>query len=194
TSTSAGFTLSWTPTDDQDVSFDYDTSRLVYDNTPYTNNLGQTSYPLGTVDSIETIWRASGGQVQPRAGYVDEQKFTREQWSLTPSGQWDFGNSFVSLAWIDTANEGRTLPFSVAERLLLQQMYDGTGDYAGLDEQARMAAAEAAFLPRPKRTMESRQYTLDAKLDIPYEGLGGNHHFVLGGQVVRGELEDGAFG
>jgi len=58
----------------------------------------------------------------------------------------------------------------------------------------RMALAEAAFLPRPERRMESSQYTLDAKLDIPYEGFGGHHHFVLGGQAIHGELEDGVFG
>ena len=42
--------------------------------------------------------------------------------------------------------------------------------------------------------MESRQYTLDGKLDMPFEGWGGNHHFVVGGQVIDGELEDGVFG
>ncbi|WP_407352385.1 TonB-dependent receptor domain-containing protein [Luteimonas sp. R10] len=194
TNTNAGFTLSWTPTDAQSVTFDYDASEQEYDNRPYTNNLGSTSYPLGTVDSIETIWRAQGGSVAPRVGYVDEQTFIRDQWALTHHGTWRFGDSFVSLARIETANEGRTLPFSVEERVRLQQIYDGTGDYAGLDEAERMALAEAAFLPRPARAMESSQYTLDAKLDIPYQGLGGGHHFVVGGQAVDGELEDGVFG
>ncbi|WP_149194921.1 TonB-dependent receptor domain-containing protein [Luteimonas suaedae] len=194
TNTNAGFTLSWTPTDAQSVTFDYDTSEQEYDNRPYTNNLGSTSYPLGTVDSIETIWQSRTGLVAPRVGYVDEQRFTRDQWALTHHGTWRFGDSFVSLARIETANEGRTLPFSVEERVLLQQIYDGTGDYAGLDEAERMALAEAAFLPRPARTMESSQYTLDAKLDVPYDGLGGDHHFVVGGQAIDGELEDGVFG
>jgi outer membrane receptor for ferrienterochelin and colicins len=190
-----GISLAWTPTDNQSVIVDADSSEQVYDNTPYINNLGTETYPLGTVDSIDTIWRATGGVVQPRVGYVDEQTFTRDQWSITHQGDWSFGNSFVSLAWIDTANNGRTLPFTVAERQLLQQMYSGTGDYEGMSVADRRAAAEAAFLPRPKRAMESSQYTLDAKLDMPIELEGGGfHHVVVGGQIIDGELEDGVFG
>ncbi|KAF1711181.1 TonB-dependent receptor [Pseudoxanthomonas kalamensis DSM 18571] len=194
TNTSAGITLTWKPDDRQSLQFDLDRSEQEYDNTPYLNNLGTETYPLGTVDSITTIWRASGGNVAPRVGYTDSQEFTRNQWSLVHNGQWEFGNSFVSLAWIDTENNGRTLPFSVEERLLLQQMYDASGDYAGLSLDERKARAEAAFLPRPKRTMESSQYTLDVKLDIPVQGWGGYHHFVVGGQAIDGELEDGVFG
>ena len=194
TNTSAGLTLSWTPTAHQSVLLDYDVSGQEYDNRPYTNNLGSTSYPLGTVDSIETIWQTRGGVVAPRVGYVAEQRFTRDQWALTHQGDWAWGGTFVSLSGLDTANEGRTLPFSVQERVLLQAMYDGTGGFAGLDEDARRALAEAQFLPRPARTMESRQTTLDAKVDIPVEGLAGYHHIVVGGQAIDGELEDGVFG
>ncbi len=71
-----GISLAWTPTDNQSVIVDADSSEQVYDNTPYVNNLGTETYPLGTVDSIDTIWRATGGVVQPRVGYVDEQTFT----------------------------------------------------------------------------------------------------------------------
>ena len=165
--TSFGATLAWKPTDNQDVAFDFDTSEQVYDNTPYINNLGTETYPLGTVDSIATIWRMSGGSVEPRVGYVDKQEFTRDQWSVSHHGDWDFGNSFLSLSHIETDNNGRTLPFTVAERQQLQQMYDGSGDYEGMSVAERRAAAEAAFLPRPKRNMQSSQYTLDAKLDMP---------------------------
>ena len=194
TNKSAGLTLSWTPTDMQSVQLDIDRSELVYDNTPYTNNLGTTTFPLGTVDSIETIWRATRNVVQPRVGYVDEQTYTRDQWSLAWTGEWRWGTSFISLANIETGNEGRTLPFSVQERVLLQQMWSATGAYAGMSLQDRMAAAEAAFLPRPARTMESSQYTLDAKFDMPLQGWGGKHHLVFGGQAIDGELLDGVFG
>lgn len=194
TNKTAGVTLSWRPTGEQSLTFDYDVSEQVYDNRPYTNNLGSTSYPLGTVDSIDTIWQARGGVVGPRVGYRDEQTYTRDQWALTHLGTWDWGRSTVSLSWIETGNEGRTLPFSVAERLELQAMYDGTGAYAGMSEDERRALAESTFLPRPERTMTSSQYTLDAKVDIPVEGWGGYHHFVLGGQAIDGELEDGIFG
>src|SRR5690606_16978366 len=49
------------------------------------------------------------------------------------------------------------------------------------------------YLPRPQRTMESAQYTLDAKLEIPYQAAG-EHMAVIGAQVIRGELTDGVFG
>jgi outer membrane receptor for ferrienterochelin and colicins len=49
-------------------------------------------------------------------------------------------------------------------------------------------------LPRPDRPLESRQYTLDARLDIPVSGVAGDHRFIIGGQVIDGELEDGVFG
>jgi len=189
TNKSFGVTLSWKPTDNQDLSLDYDISEQVYDNTPFTNNLGTTAYPLGTVDGIAGLWRAA-----PQAGYAADQEFTRDQWSVTHRGQWDFGSSLVSLAHIDTGNHGRTLPLTVDERLLHEQVFRGTGDYAGLSVAARQAIMEDLFLPRPKRAMESRQYTLDAKLDIPLEGFGGRHHLVVGGQYIDGELEDGVFG
>ena len=155
TNKSAGVTLSWTPTDSQSVIFDYDTSRQVYDNTPYINNLGTETYPLGTVDGLDGIWRAA-----PRVGYAADQEFTRDQWSVTHNGQWTFGDSFVSLAHIDTGNHGRTLPFTVAERLLHQGIYCNnavtcaTGPYAGMTRAQRQQLAMDTFLPRPKRTME----------------------------------------
>lgn len=195
TNINAGGTLSWSPTVHQRMTFDYDISRQEYDNTPiYDPETGTVSYPLGTLDGIDSIWRASGGKVQPRVGYSKEQKFERDQWALTHRGDWDSVKSFVSLAWIATSNEGRTMPFSVAERLHLQEIYDGTGAYAGLSVNERKAIAAQTFLPRPKRKLESSQYTLDARLDIPVENFVGRHRFVVGGQVIDGELEDGVFG
>ncbi|MCK9469921.1 MAG: TonB-dependent receptor, partial [Porticoccaceae bacterium] len=126
-------------------------------------------------------------------GYSPSQEFTRDAWALTHEGSWSFGNSFVSLAYVETNNDGRTLPFTVAERQHLLEMMNGSGAYAGMDVDARKDLAEATFLPRPKRTLESNQYTLDAKLDMPFQ-LAGQHIAVVGGQVIRGELEDGVFG
>lgn len=190
-----GFSLFLTPTDNQRISFDYDASKQVYDNSPYRDEDDNLQYPLGTVDSIDTIWRASGaGVVQPRAGYSDEQEFTRDAWSLSHEGQWDFGTSFLALSYVETDNNGRTLPFTVAERQLLQQMYDGSGAYSGMTLDERRAMAEATFLPRDKRTLQSNQYTLDGRLDIPLTGLAGDHLLVVGGQIIRGELKDSVFG
>ncbi|HBK46930.1 MAG TPA: TonB-dependent receptor [Xanthomonadaceae bacterium] len=195
TNRTAGVTLNWTPTANQSLSFDYDVSRQEYDNTPiYDPETGETSYPLGTLDGIDSIWRATRGVVQPRVGYTKQQKFDRDNWALTHQGEWGFGRSFVSLAYVETSNNGRSMPFSPAERDLLQAMYSGTGAYAGLSTAARQQIAADTFLPRSKRALESNQYTLDAKLDIPVEGLAGRHHFIVGGQVIDGELEDGVFG
>ncbi len=190
-----GFSLSWNPSDSQRFIFDYDTSNQVYDNTPvYDLDTQEILYPLGTRDNIESIWRTSGGIVSPRAGYASDQTFDREWWSIAHQGEWGFGNTSLSLSYVDTANEGRTMPFSVAERNLLQEMYDGNGDYAGMTEEERKALAEETFLPRPARPLISRQYTLDARTDIPLEDMAGDHILVLGGQLIDGELEDGVFG
>ncbi len=214
TNVAGGISLVWTPTGNQTVTLDWDTSKQEYDNKIKTNDAGVLEYPVGTVDNIDAIWTAgnfclgaagnnagactgNGGtwsrRANPRAGYAPTQEFTRDSWALTHDGTWDFGNSFVSLAYVETNNEGRTLPFTVAEREHLLAMFDGTGAYAGMTTDERKALAESTFLPRPKRTMESNQYTLDAKLDMPFE-LAGQHILVVGTQVIRGELEDGVFG
>ena len=195
TNKSAGVTLSWTPTDNQSLKLEYDTSEQVYDNTPYINNLGTETYPLGTVDGLAGLWRAA-----PQVGYAADQEFTRDQWAITHQGQWEFGNSLVALSHIDTGNHGRTLPFSVDERVAHRSLYCNnaatctTGPYAGMTRAQRQQLMVDTFLPRPKRVMESSQYTLDGKLDIPLDSRLGSHHLVLGGQVIDGELEDGVFG
>lgn len=191
---SYGFTLTYLLNENNSLRFDFDDSSQVYDNTPIRNpDTGALSYPLGTKDNIEALWQDRGGLVNPRAGYAADQEFNRQWWSLSHTGNWGFGNSQISLAYVDTANEGRTQPLTVTERLLLQEMYDGTGAYAGLTEEERITIAENTFLPRPDRPLDSRQYTLDARVDIPFQAAG-NHIFVIGGQLIDGELEDGVFG
>lgn len=209
-----GGRISWTPTKNQALWFDIESSTQEYDNTPFITDSGQRSFPLGTVDSIDTIWNSgffckgavgnrealckeSGGvwsrRANPMVGYIDTQEFTRDTWSITHEGRWDRLNSFVSLSYVDTHNNGRTLPFTVAERAHLLQMIDATGPYAGLSEAERKKLAESTFLPRPKREMNSNQYTFDAKVDFSFEAAG-RHTTVLGTQVIRGELVDGVFG
>lgn len=209
-----GLSLTFTPTAAQTLTLDYDASRQQYDNAIQINDAGDPEYPVGTVDNIDSIWSAgnfclgagganasacagNGGtwsrRANPRVGYAAAQEFTREAWALTHEGRWSFGNSRVSLSHVATNNDGRTMPFTVAERDLLLTMIDGTGDYAGLTEDERRDIAEAAFLPRPKRTLESAQYTLDAQMDLPFQ-LAGEHVAVVGAQVIRGELTDGVFG
>lgn len=210
----AGMTLTFTPTDNQTVIFEYDTSSQEYDNAIRTNDAGNLEYPVGTVDNINSIFSAgnfclggtgstaaacttSGGtwtrRANPQVGYAAQQEFTRDAWALTHQGKWGFGDTQVSLSHVATNNDGRTMPFTVAERELLLEMVDGTGDYAGLPLEERRAIAESTFLPRPKRTLESAQYTLDAQLTAPFQ-LAGEHVAVFGAQVIRGELTDGVFG
>ncbi|MFN4184825.1 MAG: TonB-dependent receptor domain-containing protein [Hyphomonas sp.] len=214
TNVTYGFSLAWVLAANQTLTFDFDGSKQDYDNAIKINDAGVEEYPVGTVDNINSIFTAgnvclgatgsnaaacaaNGGtwsrRANPRVGYSPTQEFTRDSWSLTHDGEWDFGNSFVSLAYVATNNNGRTLPFTVAERELLLTMVDGTGDYAGLSVAERRDIAEATFLPRPKRTLESAQYTLDAKLDMPFD-YAGQHRVVVGGQVIQGELTDGVFG
>ncbi|WP_404396526.1 TonB-dependent receptor domain-containing protein [Idiomarina loihiensis] len=190
-----GFSLSYTPAKNHHIKFDYDDSHQSYDNTPsYDVENDTITYPLGTKDSIESLWQTRGGNVNPRAGYAADQTFDRTWWSLAHDADWSFGTSMISLSYVDTQNNGRTLPLSVDERLLLQEMYDGTGEYAGLDEDERRSIAEENFLPRPARQLDSSQYTVDARLDIPVSGFAGHHNLVIGGQLIDGELEDGVFG
>lgn len=190
-----GFTLNYTPFDDHHISFDYDNSSQVYDNTPsYNIESGEITYPLGTKDNIESIWQTRRGKVNPRAGYAADQKFDRQWWSLGYDGDLEWASVKASVSYVDTQNNGRTLPLSVAERLKLQEMYDGTGEYAGMDEQARKDLAEETFLPRPKRPLESSQFTYDLRFDIPISGALGDHNFVVGAQLIDGELKDGVFG
>ena len=189
-----GLTLAWAISGNQTARLDYDTSSQVYDNTPVIDpDTGTISYPLGTKDNIEALWQSSRGQVNPRAGYAANQEFSRDWWSITHEADLGFASSYLSLAYVDTANEGRTLPMTVEERLLLQEMYDGTGDFAALSAADRKALAERTFLPRPSRPLNSSQYTLDANIDIPVK-FAGQHRIILGGQIIDGELEDGVFG
>ncbi|MDK2760925.1 MAG: TonB-dependent receptor [Sphingopyxis sp.] len=211
---SAGVTISLTPSDKQSLTVDFDYSRQSYDNSPVTDPAtGITSFPLGTVDSLATIWRASNaGMVQPQVGYTNDQLFDRLNWAVTHQGDWGFARSFISLAYVNTNNKGRTMPFSVAERLELQGLWNAACAAIGAAARCRgsaqgqyrpptpdnlspaLRAQLDAFLPRPTRTLESSQYTLDARVDIPVDNFGGKHNFVVGGQYIDGQLDDGVFG
>jgi outer membrane receptor for ferrienterochelin and colicins len=143
---SGGVSLYWTPDDRQRVTLELDVSKQKYDNAIRINDNGEPEYPVGTVDNLASIWSAgnfclgatgnnatacsnNGGiwsrRANPRAGYGAVQEFARKGWSLTHEGRWDFGSSFVSLARVVTDNNGRTMPFTVAERQQLLQARAG---------------------------------------------------------------------
>lgn len=203
---SAGGRLTFTPAENHDILFDIDTSRQKYDNS--SNN-------VGTLDSLGSILRHSGGKVMPRVGYADKQRFERDQFALTHNGRWGVGNTSVGVSYVETANLGRSMPFSVSERTRLQELWNkaGTGNTAtawnpggafnSLSEAEKLAQLEAgghltpdeiaelkSFLPRKMRTLETRQYAYDAKYDV----LLGRHMLVMGGQYIDCEMEDSVFG
>lgn len=219
TNQSFGVNVEWTIAENQSLALDYDTSHQEYDNSVKLNDAGNEEYPVGTVDTLAAIWAAgnfckdftptSGGNQQqkclagggtwqrranPRAGYAPAQEFTRDAISLTHDAKWSFGNSQMSLSHVATNNDGRTLPFTVAERQHLLQMIDAQGTYAGMPLEERRALAEATFLPRPSRSLESAQTTFDANLTMPFELAGQQHVAIVGTQIIRGELTDGVFG
>lgn len=185
TNKAGGLSLIFTPDDNHTLTFDYDASKQVYDN---------EGSQVGTVDSIDRLWYKDSS---PRTGYKDEQEFNREEWALSHEGHWGDIMSLVSFSSLSTTNDGRTLPLTAEERADINLMYDAANGtaaagnpYAGMSKEALQALSGEKFLPRPDRVMESRQYTLDAKLDIPL----GDHQVITGVQLIRGELEDGVFG
>jgi len=225
-----GLTLTFTPTASQTITLDYDASKQSYDNAIRLNDEGVEEYPVGTVDNYGAMLRiGSNGRVEPRAGYAPSQEFTRNAIALTHEGQWSFGSTRVSLSHVSTHNEGRTLPFSVAERQQVQGLwnaacvnmggtlaatgycapgramgYNNANAWNNLSEATKLAVMQAnlspaqlqqlkSFLPRPQRTLESEQLTLDAQMNL-IRNWHGEHRVVVGAQVIRGELTDGVFG
>jgi len=146
-------------------------------------------------DSFRSVWRTNAaGRVNPGIGWKPDQKISRDGASITHDGKWDFGESMLSLSWVENDNKGRTMPFGPAERRLLQAMYDATGMYAGMSETERRALAETTFFPRPDRPFKSSQYTLDAKMGIPLGDGNTENQLTIGGQMVNGAFMDGAYG
>src|SRR5690606_10902060 len=125
TNRAGGISLTWTPTARKSLILDLDTTRQEYDNRIHINDEGVEEYPVGTVDNHGAMLRiGNNGRIEPRAGYAPTQEFTRDSWAITHEGSWAFGNSQVSLAYVETDNAGRTLPFTVAERQQLQQLWN----------------------------------------------------------------------
>jgi outer membrane receptor for ferrienterochelin and colicins len=157
----------------------------------YDNTEGQT----GTLDSVESLWRASNaGIVQPRVGYTSYQRVEREQISLSHTGAYDFGTWVTTYTYNTSANLGRSLPLTVAERAHLQEIWN---DNCPTVASCRSIPAgvrdvlEEEFLPRPLRTLEITSHTLDTRVDT---SVGDAHALSIGGQYYDSEMEDGVFG
>lgn len=221
TNWSLGGTLNFTPTENQDIVFDYDTSKQKYDN---------EGNQLGTEDTYNAMLRLSNALLQPRAGYAKDQRFTREQWSVQHVGRWDFGRSDISLSYVETDNLGRTLPYTVEERGTLQTLWNtactnfgstattSVGNcvpdwLSGRNDAAKSTAFtnldEATKLAFMENNLTAAQYSellsflpRDARtlktsqytLDAKLEIPLESHRVIVGGQLIDGEMEDGIFG
>jgi outer membrane receptor for ferrienterochelin and colicins len=174
-----GTSLTFSPQENHEFVFDYDISKQKYDN---------TESQVGTLDSLTSIWRASGGKVAPRVGYAADQRLEREQYGLSHTGKWETVTTKTSISQIATNNYGRSLPFSAEERKRLQDLWDASGgDRTKLD--AAQTAELNAFLPRPTRVLESSQTIFDHTSEIPLE----SNYIVLGGQFIDASLKDGIY-
>nr|WP_273022130.1 TonB-dependent receptor [Rheinheimera sp.] len=104
------------------------------------------------------------------------------------------GTLTSSITTSRSENFGRSLPLTVQERSELQQIWDqAVIDQASNKPQltdALSAQLQAQFLPRPTRTLKIDNLILDTKLESQYQ----DHYFVIGGQYLNAEMEDGVFG
>src|SRR5690606_40166020 len=171
----AGFTLNLTPLEDHDFQFEYDIAKQRYDNTE-----GQT----GTLDSVDSLWRARAGIIQPRVGYAEHQRVEREQFVLAHTGRWSFGTSDTSLTRSTSSNLGRSLPLTVQERSALQDIWDQAAADQGvgtpeLTDELR-AELERSFLPRNRRELGIRHSGCETNLSRPT----GDAHLTPGGGAV----------
>lgn len=176
-----GARLSYRLNPKHEFVFDIETSRQKYDN---------SASQVGTVDSLERLMYVSRGNLSPRTGYSENQKFHRDQWSLSYDADWDFATSKLNIYNVTTKNLGRTLPLTAAERIDVLNLWEGWGKPTYDDLDASQLGELSRFLPRPDRIMETRQLTVDGKMDIPLD----EHLVVLGFQYIDAEMEDGTFG
>ena len=166
-----GTGLTLTPNDNNTIKIDYDVSKQKYDN---------TAGSVGTVDSYETIY------TNQRVGYAPIQRMQREQYALSWEADWDLGKSTVGVHHVESANLGRSLPLSAAERLYIKNNKAGWGSLAG----AMTDPNFLALMPRPERTLESSNTTYSAKYEVPLN----SHFLVVGTEYLDAQMKDGVFG
>lgn len=173
-----GATLNFTPVENHDISLEFDAQHQRYDNTQ-----GQT----GTLDSVESLWRARNGIIQPRVGYTPYQRTERQQFVLAHEGRWQIGSLQSSLTRSKSANYGRSLPLTIEERESLQALWDANN--GNLTDAVR-AQLESEFLPRKRRTLEITNTIFDTQFNTAIQ----DHFLTIGAQYYRADMEDGVFG
>lgn len=166
-----GAGLTFTPNDAHTIKADFDIAKQKYDN---------TNASVGTVDSYQTIY------TNQRVGYAPIQRMEREQYSLSWEANWNLGKSTVGIHHIESQNLGRSLPLSAEERLYIKNNKPGWGNLAG----AMNDPYFVDLMPRPKRTLESKNTTYSAKYELPLN----NHFLVVGAEYLDAQMKDGVFG
>ena len=166
-----GAGLTFTPNDNHTIRADFDIAKQKYDNTE-----GQ----VGTLDTYETLYK------KQRVGYAEYQRMQREQYSLSWEADWKVGKSTVGVHHIESENLGRSLPLTAEQRKYIE---DNKAGWADLD--AALADPNfVALMPRPARTLESKNTTFSAKYELPLD----KHHIVVGAEYLKAQMTDGVFG
>jgi len=171
---SAGAGLTFTPNDNHTIRFDYDMMKQKYDNSEAF---------VGTTDSYETIYDSQ------RSGYAETQRMEREQYSLSWEADWQKGKSTVGIHHIETNNFGRSLPLNLEEREFIKDTKT-TWEAGNKIDDAMQDPEFLALMPRPTRTLSSKNTTLSAKYEVPLE----DHYLVVGTDYLKAEMTDGVYG
>lgn len=182
-----GTGLTFTPNENHTIRLDYDVAKQKFDNNEYLTKDGESVFPLGTGDSINTIWN------NQRVGYADTLRMEREQYSAFWEADWEVGKSTIGVHHIDSKNIGRSMPLGAADRKFVNDMKSTyPGDLDNFYANATQAEIDKfnALMPRKNRTLESTNTTYSAKYELPLS----EHYLVLGTEYQDVALKDGIYG
>ena len=184
-----GTGLTFTPSENHTIKADFDVAKQKFDNKPYLTSSGATNYPLGTGDSLDTIYN------NQRVGYADTLRMEREQYSLFWEANWNVGKSTVGIHHIDSANIGRSMPLSGDDRKFMKDIKSKYSSAKTLTQFYAVATPDEiakfkSLMPRDARTLESTNTTYSAKYELPLN----NHYLVVGTEYLDAQMEDGVFG
>jgi len=166
-----GTGLTFTPNDNHTIKADFDIAKQKYDNSDGF---------VGTVDSYESIYK------NQRVGYAPMQRMQREQYSLFWDTNWKVGKSIVGIHHISSKNLGRSLPLSLEQR---EYINANKSSWPNLNV-AMNDPFFAHLMPRPNRTLESKNTTFTTKYELPLK----NNYIVVGTEVLKASMKDGVFG
>ena len=183
-----GTGLTFTPNENNTIKADFDVAKQKFDNKKFLKSDGKQANPLGTTETLESIWEDN------RAGYTDTLRMEKEQYSLFWEADWNLGKSTIGVHHIESANKGRTMPLSSSERDFMKDMKSKynkkTLDYFYANATPEEIAQFKALMPRDARTLESINTIYSAKYEVPLN----NHFLVVGTEYLDAQMKDGIFG